>query len=166
MKCTGVIRRIDELGRIVIPKEIRKNLAIREGESLEIFIEDDKLIMKKFSKLDNLEDNIKDIISNLSQTFHTNINFYDRDKLVYSSEENFSKIGILKEFNQMIKDRKEIILNEITVDDKIYKLYCKPVIIASDVIGIIVLEIKDNLEEIIKLANFLTSVISKKIDIL
>ena len=53
MKCTGVIRRIDELGRIVIPKEIRKSLAIREGESLEIFIENDRLIMTKYSKLDN-----------------------------------------------------------------------------------------------------------------
>ena len=41
MKTTGVIRRIDELGRIVIPKEIRKNLRIKNGESVEIFVEGD-----------------------------------------------------------------------------------------------------------------------------
>ena len=40
MKATGVVRRIDELGRIVIPKEIRKTLRIKEGENLEIFIDD------------------------------------------------------------------------------------------------------------------------------
>ena len=45
MKSTGVIRRIDELGRIVIPKEIRKNLGIREGDNLEILIENDKLTL-------------------------------------------------------------------------------------------------------------------------
>ena len=46
MKATGVIRRIDELGRIVIPKEIRTNLRIREGDNLEIYIgEDEKILL-------------------------------------------------------------------------------------------------------------------------
>ena len=45
MKTTGVIRRIDELGRIVIPKEIRKNLRIKNGDSLEIFLESDNIIL-------------------------------------------------------------------------------------------------------------------------
>lgn len=165
MKCTGVIRRIDELGRIVIPKEIRKSLAIREGESLEIFIENDRLIMTKYSKLDNYQDNIKDIINYISNSFNININFYDRDKLVFKSNDDFGKIEFLKEFNNIIKDRKEIILNEISVSDKLYKIYCKPIIISSDVIGILVIEIKENLDEVIKIANFLSSIITKKIDI-
>ena len=42
MKATGVIRRIDELGRIVIPKEIRKNLRIKEGENLEIYVDNEE----------------------------------------------------------------------------------------------------------------------------
>lgn len=46
MKSTGVLRRVDELGRIVIPKEIRKNLKIRDGESLEIFINGDAVVLK------------------------------------------------------------------------------------------------------------------------
>ena len=49
MKSTGVLRRVDELGRIVIPKEIRKNLKIRDGESLEIFINGDAVVLKKYS---------------------------------------------------------------------------------------------------------------------
>ena len=49
MKATGVVRRIDELGRIVIPKEIRKTLRIREGESLEIFLDNqENIVLKKY----------------------------------------------------------------------------------------------------------------------
>ena len=50
MKATGVVRRIDELGRIVIPKEIRKTLRIREGENLEIFLDDQENIVLKNQK--------------------------------------------------------------------------------------------------------------------
>ena len=50
MKATGMVRRIDELGRVVIPKEIRKTMRIREGEELEIFTkEGDELVIKKYS---------------------------------------------------------------------------------------------------------------------
>ena len=47
MKATGIIRRIDDLGRVVIPKEIRKNLRIKEGDNLEIFVEKEEIILKK-----------------------------------------------------------------------------------------------------------------------
>ena len=55
MKQTGVTRRIDELGRIVIPKEIRKKLKINEGENIEIYIdEEEKIILKKYSNVKNI----------------------------------------------------------------------------------------------------------------
>ena len=47
MKSTGIIRNIDELGRIVVPKEMRKNLGIQEGDPLEIYSEGDSIILKK-----------------------------------------------------------------------------------------------------------------------
>ena len=47
MKTTGMVRRIDELGRIVIPKEIRKQLMMKEGESISFFLEDDKIFIIK-----------------------------------------------------------------------------------------------------------------------
>lgn len=56
MKSTGVLRRIDDLGRIVIPKEIRKHLKIKNGESLEIFIHDDTVVLKKYSYMSDMED--------------------------------------------------------------------------------------------------------------
>lgn len=52
MKATGIIRKIDELGRIVIPKEIRRTLHIRETDSMEIFTDDDgAIILKKYSSM-------------------------------------------------------------------------------------------------------------------
>lgn len=48
MKNTGIIRRVDELGRVVIPKEIRENFEIMEKDPLEIFVEKDTIILKKF----------------------------------------------------------------------------------------------------------------------
>lgn len=48
MKATGIIRRIDDLGRVVIPKEIRRTMNIREGEPLEIFLEDGGVVFKKY----------------------------------------------------------------------------------------------------------------------
>lgn len=51
MKCTGIIRRVDDLGRIVIPKEIRRQLHIREGDPLELYIDGDDIVWKKYSPL-------------------------------------------------------------------------------------------------------------------
>ena len=52
MKATGIVRRIDDLGRIVVPKEIRRTLRIREGDALEIFTDrEGEIILKKYSPL-------------------------------------------------------------------------------------------------------------------
>ena len=56
MKATGIVRRIDDLGRIVIPKEIRRTLKIREGDPLEIFLENDCVCFKRYSALGSLTD--------------------------------------------------------------------------------------------------------------
>ena len=52
MKATGIVRRIDDLGRVVIPKEIRRTLRIKEGDPLEIFVEEDKLIFQRYNPID------------------------------------------------------------------------------------------------------------------
>lgn len=58
MRATGIIRRIDDLGRVVIPKEIRRNLGIREGEALEIFVDEGSVCFKKYipNKLEKISD--------------------------------------------------------------------------------------------------------------
>lgn len=160
MKSTGVIRRIDELGRIVIPKEIRKNLGIREGDNLEILIENDKLTLQKFSKITNYQKDIENIIYNIAGSFNIKINFYDREKLIFATDNDFKNINAQKILNEIINDRKEE-----TIELENYKLFCKPIIILSDVTGILVFEVNNNMNEINKIANFLTNVITNKIDI-
>lgn len=61
MKATGIVRRIDDLGRIVIPKEIRRTLKIREGDPLEIFLENDCVCFKRYSALGSLANEILQI---------------------------------------------------------------------------------------------------------
>ena len=55
MKATGIVRRIDELGRVVIPKEIRRTLRIREGDPLELFTDRDELMLRKYSPIASVE---------------------------------------------------------------------------------------------------------------
>lgn len=55
MKATGIIRRVDDLGRIVIPKEVRRRLRIKEGDPLELYLEGENIIFKKYEMLDNVK---------------------------------------------------------------------------------------------------------------
>ena len=67
MKATGIIRRIDDLGRIVIPKEIRKTMHIRESDPLEIFTErDGDIILKKYSPIGELGNKVRSYMQNRS----------------------------------------------------------------------------------------------------
>ena len=52
MKSTGIVRKVDELGRVVLPIELRRNFNINEKDSLEIFVDDDKIILKKYEPCD------------------------------------------------------------------------------------------------------------------
>ena len=79
---TGVVRKIDELGRIVIPKEIRKNLRIKNGDSLEIFLESNNIILKKYSQLETIENVSVDYVEAFNTIIKHNIIVTDRDKVI------------------------------------------------------------------------------------
>lgn len=69
MKATGVVRRIDDLGRIVIPKEIRKTLRIKEGDPLEIFTDrEGQVILKKYSPIGELSEFATEYAETLAKT--------------------------------------------------------------------------------------------------
>ena len=69
MKATGIVRRIDDLGRVVIPKEIRRTMRIREGDPLEIYTtRDGEVIFKKYSLIGGLEDFAAQFCDTLSPT--------------------------------------------------------------------------------------------------
>lgn len=69
MKATGIVRRIDDLGRIVIPKEIRRTMHIREGDPLEIFVGNGEIVFKKYSLIGDLEG----LASGYADTLHKDL---------------------------------------------------------------------------------------------
>lgn len=95
MKATGIVRRVDDLGRIVIPKEIRRTARIKEGDPMEIFIEDGAVVFKKYEPDDSDLDttNIENFLDD--EGYH--LPDSDRERLVliikdlHSIRENFEK---------------------------------------------------------------------------
>ena len=83
MKATGIVRRIDDLGRVVIPKEIRRTLRIREGDPLEIFTDrDGGVILKKYSPIEELTDFSKEYCDSLQQVIGHVVLIADKDAFV------------------------------------------------------------------------------------
>lgn len=83
MKATGIVRRIDDLGRVVIPKEIRRTLRIREGDPLEIYTDKDgEVIFKKYSMMGGLSDFASQICETLYKTSNHPAVITDRDSII------------------------------------------------------------------------------------
>ncbi|SFS86612.1 stage V sporulation protein T [Marininema halotolerans] len=83
MKATGIVRRIDDLGRVVIPKEIRRTLRIREGDPLEIFVDrDGEVILKKYSPIGELGDFAKEYAESLYESLQHVTMICDRDSVI------------------------------------------------------------------------------------
>jgi len=85
MKSTGIVRRVDVLGRVVVPKEIRKILKIAEGDPLEIFTERDTVVLKKYSPLADNEGLISTIASNLAKQTGKTVFICDKDIIIATS---------------------------------------------------------------------------------
>ena len=87
MKSTGVVRRIDDLGRIVIPKEIRRSLRIREGDSLEIYSEGaEGITLRKYSQVENIEGFINQYVDAIYSTTKKEIIVTDTEKISLANE--------------------------------------------------------------------------------
>lgn len=156
MKTTGVVRRIDDLGRIVIPKEIRKSLRIKDGESLEIFLDSDNIVLKKYSPLENLDDFYKTYVDSIYSFIKENIFIIDRDTIVAvagdlkrkyldkSVSSNIDEI-IQKRINVVEKEFKELSLIDGEVEKCSYII--SPIIVNGDVVGaVIMLSLNKNLD--------------------
>jgi len=113
MKATGIVRRIDDLGRIVIPKEIRRTLRIRERDALEIFTDrDGEVILKKYSPIADLEDFAQEYAESLFESTHHICLITDRD--AYIAVAGVGKRGFL---DKSISDDIADILEERQVFD-------------------------------------------------
>lgn len=82
MKATGIVRRIDELGRVVIPKEIRRTIRLREGDPVEIFVNNDTVILKKYSPIGGLSQFAKQFAESLVKSVGHVALITDRDAVI------------------------------------------------------------------------------------
>lgn len=155
MKATGIFRRIDELGRIVIPKEIRKNLKIREGDNIEIYINDEEeIILRKYSSLKNVKDFAQRFTDSISSLLKTNVFITDKDHIIAASG-NLKKFYIDKDLSpdllSYIERRISILENHnkkisIVLDFPIDATYCiEPIIVNGDAIGLFIILSDENI---------------------
>ncbi|RYL88187.1 stage V sporulation protein T [Sporolactobacillus sp. THM7-4] len=154
MKATGIVRRIDDLGRVVIPKEIRRTLRIREGDPLEIFVDHDgEVILKKYSPMSELGDFAKEYAESLAEHSGRLTLISDRDSVIAVSggtKKDFLDKSILSvperamELRQTIfeEQRGEPLTegNEKTTGPYVVA----PIVAGGDPIGTIMLIAKDN----------------------
>ena len=152
MKATGIVRRIDDLGRVVIPKEIRRTLRIKEGTPLEIFTDrEGEIILKKYSPIGELSIFAKEYAESLSQSTGMLSCITDHDQVVAAagpgSKEFIGKM-ISSQLEGVINDRESKCLNpkdrgKIPVVDEQPDISSSqvipPIIAAGDAIGSVIL---------------------------
>ena len=159
MKATGVVRRIDDLGRIVIPKEIRKVLRIKEGDPLEIFTDNEgEVILKKYSPIGELSEFASGYAETLSKTTGHIACITDKDTVIAvsgTSKKEFLEQDLSKELEQLMddkevyisKDNNEVSIPVIKNESKERKFNAQvvyPIIAQGDVIGSVILLSKDS----------------------
>jgi AbrB family transcriptional regulator (stage V sporulation protein T) len=148
METTGVVRRIDELGRIVIPKEIRRSLGIKDGASLEIYIDKDMVALKKYSTMNNLVELATIYSETVYSTMNLEMYVTDRDNIISCPnirKKNYLNKQISKYLEECITKRTKIIDEDnkkiqLTNDDLIEGSHLiSPILANGDVIGLVIL---------------------------
>lgn len=120
MKATGIVRRIDDLGRVVIPKEIRRTLRIREGDPLEIFVDrEGEVILKKYSPIGELGDFAKEYADSLYEAISHIACIADRDTIIAvsgASKKEFLNKPIGPAIEKVMEDRRSLLVNNPAED--------------------------------------------------
>jgi AbrB family transcriptional regulator (stage V sporulation protein T) len=154
MKATGIVRRIDDLGRVVIPKEIRRTLRIREGDPLEIFVDrDGEVILKKYSPISELGDFAKEYAEALFDSLGNPILICDRDTYITiagGSKKDFLNKSISSLIEKTMEGRTSILINqkeEISfvegLEEEVSSYTIGPIIANGDPFGAVIIYSKE-----------------------
>lgn len=175
LKATGVVRRIDDLGRIVIPKEMRRTLRIREGEALEIFVDNDFVALKKYSPMTDLEDFAKVLVDSVYGSMGSNILVTDRDKYIavagalkkkylHKSISSLLESLIDKRAIAIEKDVEELELSPGEIEKGSYTIH--PIIMNGDAIGLVIIFSLDKIitDTEVKISQIVSQILGKHIE--
>lgn len=158
MKATGIVRRIDELGRVVIPKEIRRTLRIKEGDPLEIFTDRDELMLKKYSPIASLDRFSKATARSLNELSGKLAVICDTDGVLHAygdGKKDFDGKRLSDEMDRILKARRSYLANACEGGDilpvtspneeGITAQIVVPIVLSGDCLGaVIVLSKQDN----------------------
>ncbi len=155
MKATGIVRRIDDLGRVVVPKEIRRTLRIREGDPLEIFTDrEGEIILKKYSPIGELGDFARQYAEALAQTTGNVICITDRDQIIAvsgGSKKDMLMKPISQQLENLIDERENLMATReerrfvpITQGEEEFQAQAiSPIICEGDAIGSVIITTKE-----------------------
>ena len=158
MKATGIVRRIDDLGRVVIPKEIRRTLRIREGDPLEIFTDKEgEVILKKYSPIGELNEFAAEYAESIYDSLGDIGLITDRDMVIAvsgGSKKEYLEKRVSKELEEIMNNKKTVVITEkekvypVTADEGTEKKYTSqiivPIVTQGDPIGSVVILPKDS----------------------
>lgn len=160
MKATGIVRRIDDLGRVVIPKEIRRTLRIREGDPLEIFVDrDGEVILKKYSPIGELGDFAKEYAESIHDTTKQVALITDRDAVIAVAgavKKDFLDKRISETVEQAMESRQIVYVEQDATDPLLadedsssFSSYviC-PIIASGDAIGTVIIGSREDSQPI------------------
>ena len=127
MKLNGIVRKIDNLGRIVIPIELRKRLKIDQNDDIEIKIENNKIVLSKYNKLSELNNILYLMSKSYNNLTGINIIFTDKERIIYSNKGIYKNKNISKIIRNNIDNEIEIdfykkveITNDLFIESYIY----------------------------------------------
>lgn len=171
MKATGVVRRIDDLGRIVIPKEIRRNFKINEGDSLEIFVDNNSIVLKKYSLLDEMVESALDLVDVVLRIYNKNIIITNREKTIAVSR-NLYNDYFDRQLSSIIKEQIDRRCEVLSIESSIIitdsnfssSYFLIPILANSDSLGSVILIDSNIQEEEKNLVRFIASILVKKIE--
>lgn len=117
MKATGIVRRMDNLGRVVIPKEIRRTMRMKEGDPVEIYVDGEgEVVLKRYSPVVSLRDYADEIADALSHALKTTVLITDRDAVIAVSgavKSGYLHQGIGSVVEKVMKDRRTFMVNGV-----------------------------------------------------
>ena len=155
MKATGIVRRIDDLGRVVVPKEIRRVLRMREGDPLEIYTDHEgEIILKKYSPIGELTEFAKQYAEVLAQTTGNIICITDRDQVVAvagGSKKDILMKAISQQLEKLIDERDNVIATRderkfipiVQGENEFQSQVISPIISEGDAIGSVIITTKE-----------------------